>query len=298
MPNKRLLVCDLDNTLYDWVSYFVPSFYAMVDAVVEITHCDREKLLDDFRAVHQRYGDSEQPFALLETDTVRAAYHGAPPSMIAHALDPAFHAFNSERKKNLKLHPHVRETLDLLKRSGIELVAHTESKLYGVVDRLSRLGLTNYFSRVYCRERSMSSHPDGDVGNRWLESFPMSKVVELSHHQSKPNPDVVLEICDDEGFAPDVVAYVGDSIARDMLMAKRAGVYAIWAAYGAEHPPAMYSALVRVSHWTAEEVAREQRLKDEARTIKPDYVAHSSFAEVAAALGIRAGRIALQRRAK
>jgi hypothetical protein len=68
MPNKWLLICDLDNTLYDWVGYFVPSFYAMVDTAVQITGCERETLLDDFRREHRARGDSEQPFALLETE--------------------------------------------------------------------------------------------------------------------------------------------------------------------------------------------------------------------------------------
>lgn len=286
MPNRRLLVCDLDNTLYDWVSYFVPSFYAMVDAVVEITRCDREKLLDDFRAVHQKHGDSEQPFALLETETIRTIYRNTPSAMVVRALDPALHAFNSARKENLKLHPQVRQTLDSLRAAGITLIAHTESKLYGAVDRLTRLDLTNYFSKIYCRERSISLYPDERGRDTWLDRFPMSKVVELSHHQAKPNPEILLEICANEMIDPAAAAYVGDSVARDMLMAKRAGVYAIWAAYGAEHKVELYSALVRVSHWTADEVVREQRLKEEARSIRPDYVAHSSFAEVASALGI------------
>jgi FMN phosphatase YigB (HAD superfamily) len=286
MPNKRLLVCDLDNTLYDWVSYFVPSFYQMIDRAVEITGCDRDKLLDDLRAVHRRHGDSEQPFAILETETIRSIYRGVPLGDVARALDPAFHAFNSARSDNLKLHPQVRETLDLLEASGIKLVAHTESKLYGAVDRLRRLELTCYFSRIYCRQRSVSPHPDDTRSLRWLDNFPMGKVVEVSHDRSKPNPDVLLEICADEGVSADAAAYVGDSIARDVLMAKRAGVYAIWAAYGAEHSSAMYSALVRVSHWTTEDIVNEQELKKEAMTIKPDYVAHSSFAEVATALGV------------
>lgn len=99
MPNRQLLVCDLDNTLYDWVGYFVPSFYAMVDRVVEITGCDREKLLDDFRLVHQRHRDSEEPFALLETETIKSLYPQASRQSLLGTLDPAFHAFNSARKK-------------------------------------------------------------------------------------------------------------------------------------------------------------------------------------------------------
>jgi FMN phosphatase YigB (HAD superfamily) len=288
MHNKRLLVCDLDNTLYDWVGYFVPSFYAMVEEVIRITHCDREKLLNDFRLVHQKYGDSEQPFALLETDTIRDLYRGVPTEVVARELDPAFHVFNSERKKNLKIHPDVRDTLELIRSSGLTLVAHTESKLYGVVDRLRRFDLYQYFKKIYCRERSAPLRPIPVDIDDWLDNFPMNRVIELSHHQVKPDPDVLREICADEGIPVDGAAYVGDSVARDMLMAKRAGVFAIWAAYGARHNSAMYAALVRVSHWTAEEVAREQRLKVEAKAIQPDYVAQSSFAEVAIALGISA----------
>jgi phosphoglycolate phosphatase len=290
MDNRQLLVCDLDNTLYDWVSYFVPSFYAMVEKVVEITHCDREELLDDLRSVHQKYGDSEQPFALLETATIRRIYRDMPATMIAQALDPAFHALNSVRKKNLKLHPYVRETLELLAASRIKLVAHTESKLYGVVDRMRRLELTQYFAKIYCRERPVSLRPEGSERDGWLDNFPMNRVVELSHHQAKPNPDVLREICVNEGIPAESAAYVGDSVARDMLMAKRAGVFAIWAAYGAEHNAALYGALVRISHWTSDEVAREQILRDEAKAIQPDYVAWSSFAEVGIALGISSTR--------
>jgi HAD superfamily hydrolase (TIGR01549 family) len=286
MRNKRLLVCDLDNTLYDWVSYFVPSFYAMIDVVVGLTGCDREKLLIDFRKVHQRYGDSEQPFALLETNTIKELFgHRSTASMTA-TLDPAFHAFNSARKKHLRLHHEVRETLEALERCDVKLIAHTESKLYGVVDRLTRLDLFRFFTKVYCRERSLSSHPEPKSDSEWLKRAPMDKIVELSHHQAKPNPEVLLEICASEGFSPEQTSYVGDSIARDIFMAKRANIFAIWAAYGAQPDLAMYRDLVRVSHWTADEVEREQRLKEEAKNIEPDFIARQSFAEVLTALGI------------
>jgi phosphoglycolate phosphatase len=287
VPNKKLLVCDLDNTLYDWVGYFVPSFYSMVDAVVRITHCDRERLLDDFREVHQQHADAEHPFALLETNTIKKLYKNASTQDILKNLDPAFHAFNSARKRNLQLQPHVIDTLETLKANDIRLVAHTESKLYGVVDRFNRLNLFPYFSKVYCRERSQSAHPNPGTGIEWLERMPGDKIVELSHHQAKPDPSVLLEICARESVAAHDAAYVGDSIARDILMAKRAGVFSIWAQYGAEHDPETYAKLVRISHWTSDEVAKELRLKEEAKSIQPDYIARTSFAEVLTALDVR-----------
>jgi phosphoglycolate phosphatase len=85
---------------------------------------------------------------------------------------------------------------------------------------------------------------------------------------------------------------VGDSIARDILMSKRADIFSIWAAYGAQHDPEQYSQLVRISHWTSDEIARELRLKEEAKDIRPDFIARTSFAEVLMALDIkpRSGR--------
>ena len=69
-------------------------------------------------------------------------------------------------------------------------------------------------------------------------------------------------------------------------MAKRAGVFAIWAAYGSEHSPEEYNKLVRISHWTNEDVEREKDLQREAGRIRPDFTAKKAFGEVVEALNI------------
>jgi phosphoglycolate phosphatase len=258
----------------------------MVDRTVELLGCNREKLLDDFRAVHQLHHDCEYPFALLETETVRVCLSNLTKLQLVERLDSALHAFNSTRKSSLKLHPGVRETLNALIQSDVALVAHTESNLFAVVDRLRRLNLVSYFRRVYCRERPNSVHPDPLVGNRWLDEFPLDKVKELSRHQRKPDRDVLLEICADEHKTPSQVAYIGDSIARDVVMARRANVFGIWAKYGSRHNAEDYERLVRISHWTREDIDREKKLNSEAHSIVPDFVADTSFAQVLAAIGV------------
>ena len=53
---KRLLITDLDDTLYDWLGFFIPSFYAMVDEVVKITGISKEILI--FASIKQcNYGN-------------------------------------------------------------------------------------------------------------------------------------------------------------------------------------------------------------------------------------------------
>jgi phosphoglycolate phosphatase len=272
-----LLVCDLDNTLYDWVSYFVPSFYAMVDQIVEIVGCDREQLLDDFRAVHVRNHDSEHGFAALETETVKRHFPGLSAADIARQIDPALYAFNRMRKATLHTYAGVESTLAQLREADVVLVAHSEAKFHSVVDRLSRLRLWSYFDAVYCRERSSSSHPFPERAERVASDLELAKVRELSHHQRKPSREVLTEICDREGAVPAQSGYVGDSLAKDMAMAKEAGLFAIWARYGTIVSPTSYERLVRVSHWTPDEVAFEAELRQRAKAIVPDAVLTDGF---------------------
>lgn len=280
LSRTKLLICDLDNTLYDWVSYFVASFYAMVDATIEITGCDRETLLNDLRTVHQKYHDSERPWSLLETATVSSLFEGMSDFETKKALDHAFHAFNSTRKKTLVTYPHVYRTLDVISSMGIKIVAHTESNMYAVIDRLRRLELNKYFMRIYCRERANSAHPDGVSLETWLDDFPIEKVKELSCHQRKPDSSILKEICKFHNVLPSESVYVGDSIIRDVVMAKNAGVFAIWAAYGVQHNKEIYKKLVRITHWTDEDIQREGELAKAAQNIEPDFIAKHSVDEI------------------
>ena len=69
-------------------------------------------------------------------------------------------------------------------------------------------------------------------------------------------------------------------------MAKNAGVYAIWAQYGATHASDDYERLVRITHWTKEDVDRESKLKELAEGIKADAVLIDNFKEIVGILNI------------
>jgi len=275
MPRFKLLVCDLDNTLYDWVSYFVPSFYSMIDVACQILSVDLETLLDEMREVHRLHHDSEHPFALLETDSVRRSFPGKTPDETAKLLDASFHQFNRSRLDTLRLYEGVLDGLKLLNASGVTLVAHTESKLYGALGRLEQLGIRRFFSSVYCRERPRHRQGHSELSDLRFRRYSTDNVIELSHHQRKPSKDVLMEICERQGVPVSDVAYVGDSIPRDIMMAQQAGVFAIWAKYGASVSKADYEKLVRISHWSAADVEREQALRSMAESVNPDYIADS-----------------------
>lgn len=90
--------------------------------------------------------------------------------------------------------------------------------------------------------------------------------------ERKPNARLLLDICEREGVQPRDACYVGDSLTRDISMAKRAGVTAVWARYGLSYDPSLWELLVRVTHWTPEDVAREAELNLQVGGVQPDHM--------------------------
>ncbi|QKK16815.1 HAD family hydrolase [Rhizobium indicum] len=277
MQAKATLICDLDNTLYDWVAFFVPSFYAMVNVAVSLIGCDQPALLSELREVHQRHHNSEHPYALLETNIVRnwlSSGHDV------GELEPAFRSFNSERKKRLLAYPTVHQTLNCLKDYGVRLIAHSDSNALGVIDRLMRLHLVDYFDFIYCVESPTTDHPRGGPYSSRFREFPFSKLRLLGGHEKKPNPEVLEHIIAENKLDKGRVAYIGDSLAKDIAMAANAQIYSVWAEYGASVDPGYYAQLVRVSHWTTYDIQHEKALREASLGVAPNFTCDRGFDQV------------------
>jgi FMN phosphatase YigB (HAD superfamily) len=285
-----LLITDLDNTLYDWVTFFATSFQGMVEELAGLLEVDRERLLDEFKILHQQCGSSEQPFIALDLPSVKERFGDASRHHRMKQLDRPLHVFNSLRKKNLHLYESVAETLEVLRAAGVVLVGHTESIAENVLFRLQKLGITEYFKHLYVLESGYCGHPDPERAAALAPPPGLLRPVPRS--ERKPNPELLQDICRREGIRPQDAYYVGDSLTRDMSMAKVAGVTAIWARYGTLYDRNLWKILVRVTHWTAEDVAREEELKKYYAQIEPDFTI-DSFGELVDILGLRASRRAV-----
>jgi phosphoglycolate phosphatase len=260
-PRIKLLVTDLDNTLYDWVSYFSQAFLALIEKAEKILDVPRERLLDEFKSVHQCHHNSEHPFALLEIASVKQKFGNLSRQEIKIALDDAFHAFNRARKATLHAYEGVNETLRLIKESGCIVVGHTEATVPNALFRLSALGLDKYLARLYAIEPTGYGHPDPQRASELELQKPADFVAIVPKSMRKPNPDLLLGICTEFGVENTRAAYVGDSLTRDISMAKAAGVFAVWARYGTLYNQAHWATLVRVTHWSKEDVQRESELR-------------------------------------
>jgi phosphoglycolate phosphatase len=273
-----LLITDVDNTLLDWQRLWFETFSAMIDSVLAISGVDEDTLHRECSTIHQKYGTSEYSHLLQELPCLLSRYGD---SVMEH-VQPAVEAFREARKKYLQLYPSVVETLDELKANNITVAAYTESKAFYTSYRFRKLGLDGRIEFLY-------SPPDHDLPVADIQSirkYP-AETYELKYTahrftpegELKPNPDILLSIVSDLGFVPEQTVYVGDKLLKDVWMAQRAGVFDVFAEYGAAEHRQEYDLLRKVTHWTPEMVEAERHALKPGN-VNPSFTLKKEFAEI------------------
>ncbi|MEQ4935501.1 HAD family hydrolase [Proteus terrae] len=273
----KLLITDLDNTLYDWVSYFSQSFEVLLNSIIELTGIEKSILLQDFKNIHRKYNSSERPFATLEVKSIIEHFGTSDKNILEKKLDSAFHKFSEKRRETLMLYNGVTETLAKFKSQGIKVVGHTESYEVNAVYRAKKLGLDQYLTHLYTIGSHSSSHPD--QSKPMIAPSDTEWVIKLPETERKPNPELILDICKIEGVSPSNTYYIGDSIVKDISMANAAGVNSIWAKYGKNYQSINWKLLVSITHWSDDDVRIEEDLKTMYAKEKPMFEV-SSFSEL------------------
>ena len=273
----RAVVTDLDNTLYPWVDYIVPSVEAMVDSLVATTGLPRVRIVQSLKAVYSKYESNEYPFAIQESELFRP-YEADFESFNAMVLAPARFAFKTARERYLHPYPGVRDTLERLRERKLPIIGLTDAPRNAAELRLKWLRLDHAFDALYTLPGyPLPEHVDPEIRRRDAAGHYRSKVPkveELPHAAEKPSPDGLRRILEDFRLEPDQVLLVGDNVKKDMPVAQACGALGVWAEYGT-YVSAEYRA--RLSVISAKAVTR-RHVAEETPTRWP--LAISSFTQV------------------
>jgi FMN phosphatase YigB (HAD superfamily) len=235
----RLVVTDMDNTLYSWIDYIVPAVEAMVDAVQLATGFPRIKVVQSLKAVYSKYESNEYPFALQES----SIFHEFPEfgSFDKLVIEPARMAFSEARRKYLKPYKGVADTLAALRQEKILVVALTDAPRNPAEQRAKRLGLDQWLMALYTMPGfTFPEGPDGtalvapDILQRQEkgEYRAACPAIELPREWEKPNVNGLKKIISTYGLQPFEVLVVGDSLKKDIAIAQQLGCHDAWAEYG------------------------------------------------------------------
>ena len=275
---KKVLITDLDNTLFDWVELWVRCFSAMLEELVVISGVSKSQLLPEISIVHQKHGTSEYSFLIEELPSLQKFLAGR------NALEvfaPAVNAFREKREEYLVLYPGVAETLQELKNRGTLIVGYTESMAFYSNYRVRKLGLDGVFDYIFCPEDHIVPDNVEETRRYPAEHYVLKSTIQ--HHtpkgSKKPDVDVLLWIVSDLSLKTSECVYIGDSLMKDIAMANDCGIDSVWAKYGVAHKRDEYKLLQEVTHWTPAEVEREQKIR-EREHVSPSFVLDEGFAEL------------------
>ncbi|MCO7536173.1 HAD family hydrolase [Pseudomonas asiatica] len=269
---KKLVITDVDNTLFDWQRLWYECFSAMSEKAIEISGIDADQFYAECSSLHQLHGTSEYSFVLTELPSFQKMYGRG----VREAMEPAIAEFRKARASNLKLYGGVSDTLDTLKKRGVTIAAFTESKAYYTNSRFRKLGLDGKIDFLYSpKDHELPTDKKSEYSE--LES---TQHLFTPEGEFKPNPHILLSIVEQLGFKVCETIYIGDNLLKDVYMAQQAEVLDVYAQYGAaQHRAVEYDLLKKVTHWTPEMVEREkQALRPGA--VSPTFVAKKSFEEI------------------
>ena len=278
-PAVTVVVTDIDNTLYDWMEMWSRAFGAMLTRLAADSGVPREILEREFSTVHQRHGTSEYAFAIQELPSLAARHPGED---LAARYAGAIDDYRKMRRKTFRLYPDVMGALGAIRATGCLIVGFTESRAYYANYRVRALGLDGMLDLMY-------SPPDHELPNgitpEQIRRYPAAhyRLTRTVHRHIpegvwKPDPGLLEAILSEIGADPSRTIYVGDSLVKDVAMARAAGIVDVFARYGAVLDRRGYELLRRVTHWSPAVVEHSERTGE--ADLTPTHVLGERFSEL------------------
>lgn len=272
-----IVLTDLDNTIYNWVDFFAPSFRAMVQVLNRETSIEEKVIIEDFKQVYQNRGSLEYAFSIQELQLCQHMHEAQICELVRKAKD----AFSRVRQINLLPYPAVKETLIWAMNKGIKVVGVTNSPLFHAMRRLGQLNLDGLFyglagwegyevPETYSWTRSIKERA-GQGGYKTQ----IKRLWSLTEEELKPNPIGYLRILTELRTSHKITYIVGDSLSKDIQPALDIGAIAVWAKYGEVFDNKNFETLLQITHWSEEKIDSVYNVKD----INPAFTI-SSFSEL------------------
>lgn len=198
-PLIKGVIFDLDNTLLDFMKMKEFAVKAAIKGMIEAgLLVDEKQSYDEIIAIYGEFGwENQKVFDVFIEKQIGRVEH--------KFLAAGIVAYRRAREANLMVYPNVNKTLMSLAKSGIKLGVVSDAPSREAWMRIYYLNLYHFFDVVITFD---------DTGER----KPSEKPFKMSLEKLRLNPDETI--------------MVGDWPDRDVVGAKKIGMYTAFAQYG------------------------------------------------------------------
>jgi FMN phosphatase YigB (HAD superfamily) len=271
MPKSILIITDLDNTMYNWVDFFSPSFRGMLHALNERTGVSEELLQTQFRSLFQIHGSLEYEPASHEIEAF-SAYNEEELKKLNRVI---FGAFRKVWGAKLKLYDGALTFLDWCNDHSVNVIALTNAPLSVVSRRLRQLRINHYFSALAApntliqrssmeilsfNDEQPSLFNEKDTKQNHVTDYLHTallhhrQIYALSGEEIKPSSSGYKRILADWQDSNTLVYAIGDSLKKDLAPAYSLGIKTVWAKFGTEIEQKNLNTLLNITPWNLEEI--------------------------------------------
>ena len=277
-PKISSVIMDIDNTLFDWFDMWYFAFSAMLSSIVTISGFSEKKLKDSIKSIHQKYGTSEYPLVIQEIPDIKKKYKLRDIKII---FAESISKYKHTRDKYLRLYPSVYNTLLDLKSIGCKLICYSESHEFYSKIRIKKFGLDGVIDFLYSPPDTKLPVDRKQIRSKNDSHYEFEKTIcrNTPEGELKPNVNILKSIIKENNLIKNQIIYIGDSLMKDIYMAQGAKIIDVYAKYGSSKD-SRYELLKEVTHWTKEDVEREQKIMSQDIDIKPNYTLDSRFDEI------------------
>lgn len=247
MGKIKIIITDIDNTLFDWVAYYANAFSAKLKKVEEVTGIPYDQLTKECKAI---FADKsiEYPFVVQELSCIAEFCNQNVETMLNEVAEPSRAAFKDAAAPFLVPYKGVIYTLATLKKKypDIPIVALTDAPRYVAMWRLNKLGLLRYFDAIFGLEDPKL--PVDQYGNVKVDEKILLKHIKGSNFGFEGKIRVLPDEYEKPGIMglqcvlmeygiedPKEALWIGDNVFKDIELGKKVGVTTAWAAYGSKN---------------------------------------------------------------
>lgn len=284
-PDKIVIITDLDNTIYDWVDSFAPSFRGMLHALADMWgegKLDESQLIKEFRILFQKHGTLEYEAQADELPIFALKSKDEKKKINAHIFGAFRNVARGSGKGGLRLYPGCIEFFMWAYENNITLLALTNAPLRIAKRRLLQLGVNRFYSAIagamYAgqdvsksdaekRDDKQPSLFSDAISDFFSPDSEMGCIYLLELGELKPNITGYKRLLADWGKSASRVYVLGDSLQKDLMPAKALGAITVWGRYGTVVQPENVETLLGITPWNPAQIANAY-----GSDFTPDYV--------------------------